>query len=161
MVHFDKIYWFIGVCKCKIWLLCHPGLWGKGLCLSGIPRIDGISGLKLGRNVAMNDGVYIQCVVWGGVQLGDCVTLSHGCVILTSGLDTNHYPERCMVRDRKHVNKPVVISDGVWLGACSMVMPGVSIAKNIIVAAGAVVTKDLEKEGWLYGGIPAKPIKRL
>lgn len=97
----------------------------------------------------------------GGVQLGDCVTLSHGCVILTSGLETEHYSDICMVRGKKHINKQVVISDGVWLGACSMVMPGVSIAKNIIVAAGAVVTKDLEKEGWLYGGIPAKPIKPL
>ena len=42
-----------------------------------------------------------------------------------------------------------------------MVMPGVKIANKIIVAAGSVVTKDLDKEGWLYGGIPAKPFKQL
>ena len=41
------------------------------------------------------------------------------------------------------------------------VCPGVTIAPRIIVGAGAVVSKDLEKEGWLYGGVPAKPIKKL
>jgi len=40
-----------------------------------------------------------------------------------------------------------------------MVMPGVTIAPKIIVAAGSVVTKNLDREGWLYAGIPAKPIK--
>lgn len=158
---FDKIYWTIGVCKCKLWLFLHPGLWGKGLCLSGVPKIDGISGLILGRDVAMNDNVYIQCMGLGGVQIGDCVTLSHGCVILTSGLDTDQYPEKCMIRDRQHKNKKVIIGDGVWLGANAMVMPGVKISNKIIVAAGSVVTKNLDKEGWLYGGIPAKPIKQL
>ena len=97
----------------------------------------------------------------GGVQIGDYVTLSHGCVILTSGLDTEHYPERCMVRGKLHKNKSVVIGDGVWLGANAMVMPGVNISDMIIVAAGSVVTKNLDKEGWLYAGVPAKPIKPL
>ena len=82
-------------------------------------------------------------------------------MILTSGLDTECYPERCLVRDRVHKNKQVIIGDGVWIGSNAMVMPGVKIANKIIVAAGSVVTKDLYKEGWLYGGIPAKPIKQL
>lgn len=62
----DKLYWFLGTIKCKLWLLFHPGLWGKNLGLSGIPKIDGISGLSFGKNVAINDGVYIQCVGPGG-----------------------------------------------------------------------------------------------
>ena len=66
-----------------------------------------------------------------------------------------------MVKQRKHVFKSVRIGDGVWLGANVTVCPGVTIAPRIIVGAGAVVSKDLEKEGWLYGGVPAKPIKKL
>ena len=66
---FDKFYWLLGACKCKLWLFFHPGLWGKGLGLSGIPKIDGISGLILGKNVAMNDNVYIQCIGLGGYKL--------------------------------------------------------------------------------------------
>lgn len=98
---------------------------------------------------------------WGGVNIGNCVTISHGVVILTSGLKTVHYPVTCMCENREHVTAPIFIGDGVWLCANSMVMPGVTIAPKIIVAAGSVVTKNLDKEGWLYAGIPAKPIKAL
>ena len=98
---------------------------------------------------------------WGGVNLGKCVTVSYGVTILTSGLESNDYPNICYNINRKHVVAPVVIGDGVWLCANVTVTPGVTIAPRIIVGAGSVVTKDLVKEGWLYGGIPAKPIKPL
>lgn len=97
----------------------------------------------------------------GGVKIGDCVTISYGCTILSSGLESKDYPSICMVKNREHVLKPVEIGDGVWLGAGCKVMPGVKIAPRIIVGAGAVVTKDLDKEGWLYAGIPARAIKPL
>lgn len=93
----------------------------------------------------------------GGIYC-DCMTISHGIVILTSGLVAKDYPEICMMSMRKHQTAPVTIGDGVWL---CMVMPGVRIANKIIVAAGSVVTKDCDNEGWLYGGVPAKPIKPL
>ena len=93
--------------------------------------------------------------------LGDCVTISHGVVILTSGLVAKDYPEICMTSMREHQTAPVTIGDGVWLCSNSMVMPGVKIANYVIVGAGSVVTKDCDKEGWLYGGVPAKPIKPL
>lgn len=97
----------------------------------------------------------------GGISIGDCVTISHGCTILAAGLDSVDYPNKCMEKYRKHVFKSVRIGDGVWLGANVTVCPGVIIAPRIIVGAGAVVSKDLDKEGWLYGGVPAKPIKPL
>lgn len=97
----------------------------------------------------------------GGVAIGSYVTISRGAVLLTSGLNTHDYANTCMCRSRLHITAPIIIGDGVWLGANSMVMPGVNIASRIIVAAGSVVTKNLDKEGWLYGGIPAKPIKPL
>lgn len=66
-----------------------------------------------------------------------------------------------MCQNRQHTTAPITIGDGVWLGANSMVMPGVTITSKIIVAVGPVVTKNLDKEGWLYGGMPAKPIRSL
>ena len=81
--------------------------------------------------------------VWGGVKIDNCVTISH----------------KCICKNREHIQAPVHIGEGVWLCAGSMVMPGVTIAPKIIVAAGSVVTKNLDREGWLYAGIPAKPIK--
>lgn len=53
---------------------------------------------------------------------------------------------------------PTVIGDDVWIGAYSIIMAGVTIGNGAIIAAGSVVTKDLEPYG-IYGGIPAKLIK--
>lgn len=155
----DATYRYWGIFRSLFWLSLHPQLWYKGIGINGIPKIDNISRLEIGRNVTLNDKVYILCM--GGVIIGDCVTLSHGCTILTSGLETANYPEICMVRGRLHKYKRVEIGNGVWLGARSIILPGVKIADKIIVGAGSVVTKNLEKEGWLYAGNPARPIKPL
>lgn len=154
-----SVYRYWGVLKSLLWLFFHPQLWHKGVGISGMPRIDGINNLKIGKNVYINDKVYIQCV--GGGSIGDCVTLSYGSVILTSGIETTNYQDHCMVRGRPHNNKKVIIGNGVWIGARAIVLPGVSIADKIVVGAGSVVTKDLDKEGWLYAGVPARPIKQL
>ncbi len=97
----------------------------------------------------------------GGGAIGNRVTLSYGCVILTSGLDVQNYNSWYQSSKRPHRNKSVDIDDGVWIGANAMIMPGCSISRNIVVAAGSIVTKDLDQEGWLYAGNPAKPIKNL
>lgn len=141
------------------YLIVHPRLWGKHVQIYGIPIIENEENLKIGYNVSINKRVYIQCV--GGVEIGDCVTISHECVILTSGLETKDYANICMQKYRKHTVKSVKIGNGVWLGAGVKIMPGVEIASYCIIGSGSVVTKKLEKEGWLYAGIPAKPIKPL
>ena len=102
--------------------------------------------------------LYTKC---GGVKIGIYTTLSYGCTILTSGLDTKDYPHLCICKNRKHIVAPVTIGNGVWLCANVTITPGVTIAPKVIVASGSVVTKNLELEGWLYGGIPARPIKQL
>lgn len=155
----EIVYKYWSICRSLLWLLQHPWLWYKGIGISGIPKIDNIANLEIGKNVTLNDRAYIQCV--GGAKIGDCVTVSHGCVILTSGLETTNYTDICMVRGRRHKNRSVEIGNGVWLGACTIVLPGVKIADKIIVGAGSVVSKNLDKEGWLYVGNPARPIKPL
>ncbi len=55
---------------------------------------------------------------------------------------------------------PVSIGDGCWIGANAVILPGVSIANGIVVAAGAVVTRDLTEPG-VYGGVPAKRLRAL
>ena len=143
----------------ECYLLAHPTLWYKRVQIQGIPKLGNIKRLSLGYDVTINDNVYIQCV--GGVKIGDCCTISYGSTILSSGLQSDDYTNICMCKYREHVLQTVEIGDGVWLGANVTVCPGVKIAPRIIVGAGAVVSKDLEKEGWLYAGVPAKPIKPL
>lgn len=141
------------------YLVVHPYLWFHKVQINGIPNIGNPSNLIIGEHVSFNGNCYIQCV-WG-VKIGSYVTISYGVTVLTSGLQTEDYPNLCMCSERKHITAPVYIGDGVWLCANTMVMPGVAIAPRIIVGAGSVVTKDLDREGWLYAGIPAKPIKAL
>lgn len=71
--------------------LFRPILWGRSLQINGIPTIGNIKRLELGYDVSLNSDCYIQCV--GGVKIDNCVTISHGVKILTSGLDTSDYPQ--------------------------------------------------------------------
>ena len=57
-------------------------------------------------------------------------------------------------------NKDVHIGDNVWIGANSVICPGVNIGKNTVIAAGSVVTKDIP-EGVVAGGVPCKIIREV
>lgn len=56
--------------------------------------------------------------------------------------------------------RPITIEDDCWIGARATILPGVRIGRGAMVAAGAVVAKDVEAET-LVGGVPAKLIKKL
>jgi maltose O-acetyltransferase len=63
-------------------------------------------------------------------------------------------------RAGENTYKPIVIGDGCWIGANSIILPGVTICSGTIIAAGSVVTRNCEKNS-LYAGNPAKKIKDL
>ena len=75
-------------------------------------------------------------------------------------LSGNHRFDRrdIPVRKQGHDIAPVAIEDDVWLGTHVVVLPGVTIGKGAIVAAGAVVNKDIPAYE-IWGGVPAKFIK--
>ena len=56
--------------------------------------------------------------------------------------------------------QPVRIGNDVWIGGNVTILPGVTIGNNVVVAAGAVVTKDIP-DNTLVGGVPAKKIRDL
>lgn len=143
----------------ELYRLQKPKLWRSRCQLNGIPTIYAIDKLDIGKDVSLNSGIVIQCS--GGVQIGNRVTISRDVLILTVGLDTDNWLENSSKKYRDHVKKPVVISDGVWVGARAVLCPGSYIAKNSIVAAGAVVSGRLEEENAIYGGVPAKFIKKI
>lgn len=143
-----KILWF---------KILNSYLNGHQIRIHGVPEIIWPERLTIGDNISLNGNVFLHCE--GGITIGNNVTLSHGCTVLSVG----YIPDQlCKNPIRKeHEYKPVIIKDNVWLGANAMVMPGVTIDRNIIVAAGAVVTRDLDLSGWLYAGVPAKPIHKI
>ena len=63
---------------------------------------------------------------------------------------------------RQHIGqaKPVTIGRDVWIGANCTILPGVTIGNNIVIAAGAVVTKDVP-DNCVAGGVPAKIIREI
>lgn len=56
--------------------------------------------------------------------------------------------------------KPITIGDDCWIAINAVILPGITIGAGSTIAAGAIVTKDVE-EFTLVGGVPAKPIRRL
>ena len=63
-----------------------------------------------------------------------------------------------LMNQQPRINADIVIGDDVWLGANTIILSGVKISNGIIVAAGAVVTKDITEENVIVAGVPAKII---
>ena len=108
--------------------------------------------IHIGQRVFINSGCKMQDQ--GGIYIGDDVLIGHNACLLT--LNHEMDPEN---RADMHP-KPIHIEDKVWLGSNVTVLPGVTIGEGAIVAAGAVVTKDVESNT-IVGGVPAKIIKRI
>lgn len=117
--------------------------------------IIGTENLVFGNNVRMNKNVMINADVGGEILIGNNVLIGPNVVIRA----TDH-----VWKDKDQpLNKPrvaggkIVIEDDVWLGANVVVVPNVHIGQGAVIAAGAVVTKDVEKFD-VVGGVPAKRI---
>lgn len=108
--------------------------------------------IHIGQRVFINSGCKMQDQ--GGIYIGDDVLIGHNACLLT--LNHEMDPEN---RADMHP-KPIHIEGKVWLGSNVTVLPGVTIGEGAIVAAGAVVTKDVESNT-IVGGVPAKIIKRI
>ena len=100
----------------------------------------------------------IHCTVIGPVCIGNNVNLAQG--ITVTALNHNFKDTTKRIDEQGISTKPVVISDDVWIGANAVILPGVTIGRHVVVAAGAVVTKDVP-DNCVVGGVPAKVIKEI
>lgn len=94
----------------------------------------------------------------GPVTIGNHVNLAQG--ITVTALNHNFSETDKCIDEQGVSTLPIVISDDVWIGANAVILPGVTIGSHSVVAAGAVVTKDVPN-GCIVAGIPAKIIKRI
>lgn len=111
-----------------------------------------------GKNINIGEGVFINACCHfqdhGGVTIGDGCQIGHNVIFAT--LNHELEPER-----RKTTRPaPIVLGKNVWIGSNATILPGVTIGDNAVVAAGAVVTKDVAPDT-VVGGVPAKFIKRI
>ena len=100
----------------------------------------------------------IHNTIIGPVTIGNHVNLAQG--ITVTALNHNFKDTSRRIDEQGFSTKPIVIGDDVWIGANAVILPGVTIGKHVVVAAGAVVTKDVP-DNCIVGGIPAKMMKRL
>lgn len=94
----------------------------------------------------------------GPVTIGHHVNLAQG--ITVTALNHNFEEKNQRIDAQGVSTKSVIIGDDIWIGANAVVLPGVSIGNHSVVAAGAVVTKDVPPHT-LVAGIPAKIIKEI
>ena len=108
--------------------------------------------ITLGKRVFINAGCRFQDQ--GGITIGDDCLIGHNAMLCT----LNH---RLAPENRKDMHPaPIVIENNVWLGASVTVLPGVTIGENSVIAAGAVVSKDVPANV-VAGGVPARVIKEI
>ena len=111
------------------------------------------NGLQVGENFSIQQGCIIDESHCWHIKIGDNVTLAPHVIILAHDGGTFQIVGYTKVKN-------VEIGNNVFIGARSIVLPGVKIADNIIIGAGSTVTKSLEIEG-IYVGTPAKLICTL
>lgn len=108
--------------------------------------------IRFGKEVFINSGCHFQDQ--GGIEIGDGTMIGHNIVLATINHDLNP------ANNRKNHYAPVKIGNHVWIGSNATILPGVTIGDWAVVAAGAVVTKDVP-ELTVVGGVPAKVLKTL
>jgi len=111
-----------------------------------------------GRNITMGQRIFInsnvQLIDKGGIDLADDVLIGPGASLIS----VNHVLKPS---NRRAIDvAPIHIHDNVWIGAKAIVLPGVTIGTNAVVAAGAVVTKDVPANT-IVAGMPAKILRHI
>ncbi|MFV8378240.1 acyltransferase [Flavobacterium sp. LB3R33] len=136
---------------------------GINFSLKDFSRIDSFGSLKkasgkliIGDNVGISENCYIS--IRGNLSIGNSVIIGPYVQIFTE----NHLTEINGIpfRLQDEIRKDVVIGNNVWIGAGSIILAGVTILDNSVIAAGSVVVSNVESES-VYGGVPAKLLKKL
>jgi acetyltransferase-like isoleucine patch superfamily enzyme len=111
-------------------------------------------------NVVIGDHtrVGLHNTIIGPVTIGNHVNLAQG--IIVTALNHNFEDPDKRIDEQGVSTKPVTIGNDIWIGANAVILPGVTIGDHSVVAAGAVVTKDVPPHS-LVAGVPAKIIKQI
>lgn len=151
---------------------------GKKVFAYGRPviKLERGAHLEIGEEVRLESGVHrtrlsvrhkARLVIGNDVRLNGCIISANSEVIVKDRARIGPWAHLMdgdfhSVEDRKAAGKlrPIIIEEGAWLTTRCMVLKGVTIGRGAVVAAGSVVTKDVEPYT-VVAGIPAKVVKRL
>jgi acetyltransferase-like isoleucine patch superfamily enzyme len=114
---------------------------------------NGVGSVEFGANCLLGIG----STVIGPVRLGNnVITAQH---VVLSGMNHNYEAPQTPIRSQSVTTQPIVVDDDCWLGANAVILPGVTIGRHSVVAAGSVVTHDVPPFS-VVGGNPARLLKR-
>lgn len=115
------------------------------------PRVN----IKYPWNIVIGDYTWIGEAVWldslAKITIGRNVCISQGAYICTGNHDWADPAFGLII-------KPILIEDGVWVGAKAIVLPGTNLSSHTVISAGSVISKKTEEYG-IYSGNPARKIK--
>lgn len=134
----------------------------KSLCAScgeNVAIFEGVyiknsAKISVGNNVSVHPMSYIEG--GGGLDIGSDVSIAHGVTIMT--INHGYKSKDIPIKYQDSIPKKVVVGNNVWIGARAVILPGVTIGDGCVVAAGAVVTKDITERS-VVAGVPARRIK--
>ncbi|MBA0883138.1 sugar O-acetyltransferase [Flavobacterium undicola] len=108
--------------------------------------------IAIGKNVFINHAC--SFLDMGGITIEDEVLIGPKANLITENHPIDPNDRRALI------TKPILIKRRAWIGAGATILPGVTVGENSIIAAGAVVSKDVP-DNVIMGGIPAKIIKSI
>ena len=127
---------------CGIHMGCYLWFYGPGQLRR--------TGMRVGANTRINRNCVLDAR--GSLDIGRNVSISPEVAILT----TQHPYD---VAGLPLVSNPVVIEDQVFIGMRAMILPGITVGRGAVVAAGSVVTRDVEPLA-VVAGVPARPVAK-
>ena len=121
-----------------------------------IRPIGAASRITIGQGCFINSGVRFECAPEVTIKIGNRVQIGSRCSFETM----NHSVVLLEKNKRGGFPQSIVVEDDVWLAARVTILPGVRIGRGSVVAAGAIVTKDVPPFT-LVGGVPARKIREI
>lgn len=159
-IFFSRTFWFqlkqsIALfCSHNVWAIMNIGAMGQGTVIRPSVSLANSHNIFLGENVHINRRSYLWAGPVAKITIGDNFVCGPG-IFITA--DNHGIRKDRLIYCQDGVEKDVLIGSDVWLGAYAVVLPGVTIGEGAVVAAGAVVTKDVAPYS-IVGGVPAKKI---
>jgi len=146
----------IGLLLRYVFLKNSAKLIGNNVAIKQNVFFYNVENLVIGNNVSFNSMTYIEAA--GGIEIGDFVSIAHSCTLISS--DHTWEDHSVPIQYNKSIYGKIKIKDDVWLGCGVRVLKGCIINSRSIVAAGAVVVKDVFSNT-IVGGVPAKEINKI